>query len=78
MDFIETKWFISYRVFEYGMPPKEALIITDVTPARWILYRKAGTGHDYAILYAEEITPAFAAELAHTGNIETNYFREDD
>ncbi len=75
---IETKWFISYKVVSYGMPPKEGTIITDVTPARWMLYRKEGTGDEHYVLYAEEISPALAAELIHTAKIKSDYFKEVD
>lgn len=75
---IETKWFISYRVVSYGMPPKETVVITDVTPARWMLYHKVGTNDDCYILYAEEISPALAAELQHTAKIETKYYKEPE
>lgn len=73
---IEMKWFISYTARSHGMPPKEALVITDVTPARWILYRKVGVNEDCTISYAEEISPALAAELVHTAKIKTDYYKE--
>ncbi len=75
---IETKWFISYRAISFGMPPKEHTVVTDVTPARWVLYRKEGTGDECHVLYAEEISPALAAELQHTAGIKTNLFKEVD
>ena len=73
---IDMKWFISYRVLKYGMPPKEDIVVTDVTPARWVMYRKVGTGDDCYILYAEEISPVLAAELMHTAKIKSNFFKE--
>ena len=75
---IEMKWFISYKVISYGIPPKESVVVTDVTPARWVMYRKVGTGDEHYILYAEEISPALAAELQHTAKIESNYFKEGE
>jgi len=77
MDYIDTRWFVSYKAYEYGLPPKEDLVITDVTPARWILYRLAGKNEKCIVLYAEEISPALAAELVHTGNIKQNYYKDD-
>ena len=75
---IETKWFISYKVYSYGTPPREHSIVTDVTPARWVLYRKESTKDECFVLYAEEISPALAAELQHTAKIEADFYKEGD
>ena len=75
---MDMRWFISYKIYEYGLPPKENLIVTDVTPARWVLYRSVGKDEKCTILYAEEITPSLAAELIHTGNIKADYFKEPE
>ena len=76
MDYIDTRWFISYKT--YSFPPKENLVVTDVTPARWVMYRSIGTGDKCIVLYAEEISPALAVELTHVEGIETDYFKKDD
>jgi hypothetical protein len=75
---MDMRWFISYRVLSHGMPPRESLVVTDVTPARWVMYRKVATGDSCYILYAEEISPVLAAELMHTAKIEHNFFKEGD
>lgn len=75
---IEMKWFISYKAQSFGIPPREGIVVTDVSPARWVLYRKVATNEDCYILYAEEITPALAAELMHTAKLESNFFKEED
>jgi len=71
---IETKWFVSYKM--YTPSPKEDVIITDVTPARWLMYNNATRLVKYVILYAEEISPSLAAELVHAAGIKTYYFKE--
>jgi len=71
---INTKWFISYRTYAY--PVKEDVIITDVTPARWLIYRNPGKYETCVILYAEEISPSLAAELIHAAGIKAYYFKE--
>jgi len=71
---IDTKWFVSYRTYTPTL--KEDVIITDVTPARWLMYHNASRNEKYVILYAEEISPSLAAELIHTAGIKVDYFKE--
>jgi len=71
---IETKWFVSYKT--YSRPLKEGTIITDVTPARWLMYNNSCTNEEHCILYAEEISPSLAAELVHAAGIKVDYFKE--
>lgn len=71
---IETKWFISYKT--YSCLSTWDLVITDVTPARWVMYHNANKNETCVILYAEEISPALAAELTHSAGIDTEYFKE--
>lgn len=77
---IDTKWFISYktpsRVLKGDLVHLGNLVVTDVTPARWIMYRNANKNEECIILYAEEISPALAAELTHSAGIDTEYFKE--
>ncbi len=74
---IDTRWFISFKTIT-GPTHDNGTVITDVTPARWFLYRKESTFLNHHILYAEEISPALAAELAHTAKIKTDYYTEVD
>jgi len=78
------RWFISYRYIEKDFLTDEVVYkgygvtITDVTPARWLLYATLGMGKEHHILYAEQISLALASELAHGGTgIHTNYFKEE-
>jgi len=72
---IDTRWFVSYKT--YSPSPEEDVIITDVTPARWLMYRNAFRDRKKCvILYAEEISPSLAAELIHTAEIKVDYFKE--
>lgn len=73
------RWFISYRTvkkdfvfntecYEYDS------VVSDVTPARWVMLQKNETH----ILYAESISLALASELIHSGiGVRANYCRED-
>ena len=70
---IDTKWFISYRT--YSRSTEDDTIITDVTPARWLMYHDTA-GVKCVILYAEEISPSLAAELVHAAGIKAYYFKE--
>ena len=74
---IETRWFISFKTIT-GAIHDHGTVITDVNPARWFLYRKESTFLNHHILYAEEISPALAAELSHTAKIKTDYYKEVD
>lgn len=71
---INTRWFISYRT--YPSVYKENVIVTDVTPARWLMYRDSSNDKKCVILYAEEISPSLAVELIHTVGIKAYYFKE--
>lgn len=71
---IDTRWFISYKV--YFPEVKEQVIITDVTPARWLMYHNADKLETCVILYAEEISPSLAAELIHAAGLKAYYFKE--
>jgi len=78
------RWFISYRFIEKDFLTEEIVkkgynaVITDVTPARWVLYSGLGMGREHNILYAEKISLALASELVYGGaGITSNYFRED-
>ena len=71
---LDTKWFVSYKT--YSPSQKEDVIITDVTPARWLMYHNASRTKKYVILYAEEISPSLAAELIHAAGIKAYYFKE--
>ena len=78
------RWFISYRYIEKDFLTDTILnkgyggIITDVTPARWLLYTTLGTGREHHILYAEQISLALASELVHGGTgIHAGYFKEE-
>lgn len=73
---IDTRWFISFRTALYQAV--YGIVITDITPARWCMYQKVKTDREYHILYAEEVSPALAAELVHTAGIKTDYFKEID
>lgn len=76
---IDTQWFISYKMInpQSGIH-QHGTVITDVTPAQWFMYRKISTFLNNHILYAEEISPALAAELIHTAGLKTDYYKEDD
>ncbi len=73
-------WFISYRVTKHSMldtavPSYYCNVITDVTPAKWLLESQYELGGDRVILYAEEIAKSMAVELSHGGaGIPTAYF----
>ncbi len=69
---IETKYFISYKTLIGGM----GNVVTDVTPARWCMYRKVNTKETHIIMYAEEISPALAAEITKSSNVSEDYFKE--
>lgn len=71
---IDTKWFISYKT--YSLAIEEEIIITDVTPARWLMCRDINEEEKCVILYAEEISPSLAAELVHAAGIKAYYFKE--
>ena len=71
---IDTRWFISYKTYSYLTI--ERVIVTDVSPARWMLYYNADKNKNCVILYAEEISPSLAAELIHTAGIKAYYFKE--
>lgn len=77
---IDTKWFISYKTYSHMLEGDSViigkLVITDVTPARWVMYHSKSKNEDCIILYAEEISPALAAELTHSAGIDTEYFKE--
>ena len=75
---IETKWFISSKTISPTGVHEHKTVITDVSPALWFLYRKVGHHLNHHILYAEEISPALAAELIHTAKIQPDYYREVD
>ena len=74
---IDTKWFVSYRTYSHSpmIARQEDVIITDVTPARWLMYRD-NENEKHVILYAEEISPSLAAELVHAAGIKAYYFKE--
>jgi len=71
---IDTRWFISYKI--YSRSPEEHTIVTDVSPARWLMYYSSLKFEKHVILYAEEISPSLAAELIHAAGIEAYYFKE--
>ncbi len=71
---INTKWFVSYEMYTPIL--ERGSIITDVTPARWLMYHTASKNEECAILYAEEISPSLAAELVHAAGIKAYYFKE--
>ena len=78
------RWFISYRYIEKDFLTEEIIdveyksIITDVTPARWVLYASLRTGMEHHILYAEKISLALTSELVYGGTgIHSNYFKEE-
>lgn len=76
---LDTRWFISFKILnpETGIAQHDT-VITDITPARWFLHRKTATFLNHYILYAEEISPVLAAELAHLAKIQTDYYKEVD
>lgn len=71
---LDTRWFISYEI--YAPVLERGSLITDVTPARWLMYYCADKKEECAILYAEEISPSLAAELIHAAGIKAYYFKE--
>ena len=73
----DTKWFVSYRTYSHSpmIARQEDVIITDVTPARWLMYHHM-VDKKCVILYAEEISPSLAAELVHAAGIKAYYFKE--
>lgn len=71
---IDTRWFISYKT--YAPVSKEDIIVTDVSPARWLMYHNANKDGKCVILYAEEISPSLAAELIHAAGLRAYYFKE--
>lgn len=80
---IETRWFISYKTQQQVTSTLTGdlivvgdLVVTDVTPARWVMYHKLRKNEECIILYAEEISPALAAELTHSAGVNTEYFKE--
>jgi len=74
------RWYISYRFikkdFLFGETQKGyGSIVTDVSPARWVMLQENETH----ILYAEQISLAMASELIHCGTgIKADYHKEDD
>lgn len=79
------RWFVSYKCVETDFLTQQVVniehksTITDVTPARWLLYITLGSGMEHHILYAEQISLALASELAHGGTgIHSNYFKEEE
>jgi len=76
---IDTKWFVSYKTHypkNTFTKHEENSVITDVTPARWLMYNNIHGQIEYTILYAEEISPSLAAELIHAAGIKAYYFKE--
>lgn len=78
------RWFISYRYIEKDFLTERIIAkgynstITDVTPARWLLYATLKMNREFHILYAEQISLALTSELTHGGaGIHTNYFKEE-
>ena len=71
---INTRWFISYRIYSFRVV--EHVIITDVSPARWLMYDSESRDERCVILYAEEISPSLAAELIHAAGLKAYYFKE--
>lgn len=79
------RWFIAFRYIEKdflsGRIDNAAYgsVVTDVTPARWVMYRTIGSGMETHILYAEQISLAMASELVHSGtNIMGDYYKDAD
>ena len=79
-----TRWFISYWGVVSDFLSGEVLgrgykaVITDVSPARWILEVQRKHGGEHNILYAEQISLSLAAELTHGGaGIATDYYTRE-
>ena len=76
-------WFISYRMTTRNMIDDECStvyrsVITDVTPAKWVLESQYVLGGSRVILYAEKISRGLAVELSHGGGgVPTAYFNEN-
>lgn len=77
---MNKKWFISYKLvtkdmLEENISFKYLNVITDISPARWVLESQYNLGGERVILYAEEIPDSLAVELSHGGcGIPTTYY----
>lgn len=79
------RWLISYKFvksdFLSGEITEEGFgsVVTDVSPARWILYARIANSKDHYVMYAERISLALAVEIVHGGSgIPTMFFKEVD
>ncbi len=79
---MNKRWFISYRVIMRNMLEEDAAsrycnVITNVSPAQWVLESQYTLGGERVILYAEEISQGLAVELSHGGGgVPISYFEE--
>jgi len=69
-----NRWFISYR----EITKTQSAVITDVTPAQWILRRILATNREHYICYAEQVSLALASELIHRVGIKADFYKEED
>ena len=69
----EERWFISYRVEK-----DHKNVITDVTPAHWVLMKRIRSRKEVIILYAEQISLALSSELRHMAGIKFDNFGEEE
>ena len=80
---MNKRWFISYLCIMKDMVnvKTESLyscVVTNVSPARWLLESQYAIGGERVILYAEEISNSLAVELVHGGvGIPSAFFLEE-
>ena len=80
---MNKRFFISYRVVKQSMleeaiKPIYMNVITNVSPAQWVLESQYTLGGERVILYAESISVGLAVELSHGGGgVPTAYFNEN-
>ncbi len=77
------RFFISYRMVKQSMLEDEVKpiyrnVITNVSPAQWVLESQYTLGGERVVMYAEPISIGLAVELSHGGGgVPTAYFNED-